>query len=157
MNIRKLGSRSNNPLVNGACFHLFAINSLTSVSLTMKLTRQTVVPLSIKKLTRWNCRNCRDMLDLGLVHSGKYVFLLSLVTITCTRMDLFLLPIPLHMFCYSLHAAKIVPNSTSMGWNVEVPQRPVDDHKSASSIPGFRDCIFWETMRRECFGLGPRW
>ena len=101
-NIRKLGNRLDDLLVNGACSHLFAINSLTSNFLMMKLTRQrTLIPLSIKKSMRSKCHNCRDMLELGLVLSGRYVFLPLYI---CTSHPL---SNSLDLLRYSLHAYEI--------------------------------------------------
>ena len=80
-NIRKLGSRFDNPLVNGACSHFFAINSSTSDFLKTKSTRQmTLIPLSIKKWIRLKCRNCRDMLELGVV---QWQLILFPIRFTC--------------------------------------------------------------------------
>lgn len=125
-NIQKLGSRFNNLLVNGACFHLFAINSSTSDFLAMKLMRQTVVPLFIKKLMRWKCRNCRDILDLGLCTVANmffcWVLLLLFIHIWISSSFQFT-----PHFCYSLYACKIpVLSSWTLGcFHILVLESPV--------------------------------
>ena len=115
-NIRKLGSRFDNPLVNGACFHFFAINSSTSDFLTMKSTRQmTLIPLSIKKWIRLKCRNCRDMLELGVV---QWQLILFPIRFTCFVTPLMLSKFRLRLPGHSVVLAFWYLNPVSLVWTL---------------------------------------